>query len=48
MPMQEGEELAIMVGFNGEDDPMIRGYVKPRGKEFTPTEIKEAYISASA
>src|SRR6201996_5661749 len=47
MPMQEGEELAVMVEFDERNEPMIKKYVKPRGKEFTPTEIQEAYIGAS-
>ena len=46
MPMREGEEMAIMVGFNSQEELEIQGYCRPRKKVFTPTEIKEAYISA--
>jgi hypothetical protein len=47
MPMHEGEELAIMVAFDKEDNPVIKGYLKPQDKVFTPNEVREAYISAS-
>jgi len=46
--MHEGEELAVLIGFNKQGEPEIQNYLKPRAKEFTPTEVREAYISASS
>jgi hypothetical protein len=45
--MHEGEELAIVVEFNENGEPLIQSYVRPRHKVFDPTEVREAYISAS-
>src|ERR1700761_3496236 len=45
--MDEGEELAVMIELNDQGEPEIIEYCKPRNQRFTPTEVKEAYLSAS-
>jgi hypothetical protein len=37
----------VTVEFNERGEPEVKGYCKSRGKRFTPTEVKEAYVSAS-
>src|ERR1700743_3002208 len=46
--MREGEELAIVVDFSGNGEPVIRQHMRPRNEVFTNAEVKEAYISASS
>ena len=46
--MQEGEELAVVVEFDENNEPKIQSYIKPQKKGFSANEIKEAYISASS
>ncbi len=48
MQEHQGEELALMFGFNKDKEIEIQGYMKPRKGKFTPTELQEAYVAASA
>jgi hypothetical protein len=47
MQAHEQGELALKFGFNDNKEMEIQGYFKPRGKQFTETELLEAYVSAS-